>query len=208
VRTKPHGRDRLDRTLQWLPVTPTSLVVIGLACGLATPFVAQFGGRWLFAATILVVVTFFCDRWYPAVLERVGKPTRRSLVFVPVVARLVEVAWLYGFWRLGVPAGVVIAAGAISLLHEYIRSRAQIAGLREIAIPTLGERASRNWSALAGYGVGGVIALASTSITEGMATGIVTIAAIAWLLLGILGFVQLMIVVSAALRNNAPSSGA
>lgn len=183
------------------------MVVAGLVCGLVTPFVGQAGGRWLFVAAVLVVITFLCDRWYPVVLERAGKPSRRSLVFVPVAARLVEVAWLYGFWRLGVPTPVVIAAGTVSVLHEYVRSRAQVAGLREIAIPTLGERSSRHWSALAGYGVAGVVALASTEVTQGMATGVVTIAAIAWLLLGLLGFVQLMIVVSAALRNGDRPEG-
>ena len=177
------------------------MVLTGLVCGLATPFIGQVRGRWLFVAALLVVITFLCDRWYPVLLERVGAPTRRSLVFVPVVARLVEVAWLYGFWRLGVPTAVVVAAGTVSLLHEYIRSRAQVAGLREIAIPTLGERASRYWSALAGYGVAGVVALVPAGVVDGLITGVVTVAAVAWVLLGLLGFVQLMIVVSAALRS-------
>ncbi len=177
------------------------MVVVGLACGLVTPFAAQAGGWWLFTAALLVVVTFLCDRWYPAIFARVGEPGRRSLVFVPVAARLVEASWLYGFWRLGVPTGVVVAAGAVSVLHEYIRARGQIAGLQEIAFPTLGERSSRCWSALVGYGVAGAVSPASVEVAGGVATGVVTIAAIAWLLLGILGFVQLMIVVSAALRT-------
>ncbi|MGH8879233.1 MAG: CDP-alcohol phosphatidyltransferase family protein, partial [Stackebrandtia sp.] len=108
---------------------------------------------------------------------------------------------LYGFRKLGVPAGVVIAAGGLSLMHEYVRGRGHIAGLRDIGIATLGERSLRAWTALAGYGLAGAVALTATTMSVGLATGIMTIAATAWLLLALLGFVQLMIVVSAALRK-------
>ena len=152
-------------------------------------------------AAVAVLVTVVCDRLYPTVAEQAGPATRRALVFVPVSGRLTEAAWLYGFWKLGVPAGVVIAAGGLSLMHEYLRSRGHIAGLRDIGISTLGERSLRGWTTLAGYGIAGLVALAKTSMSTGLATGIVTIAATAWLLLAVLGFVQLMIVVSAALRK-------
>ncbi|GAA4899327.1 CDP-diacylglycerol--glycerol-3-phosphate 3-phosphatidyltransferase [Stackebrandtia albiflava] len=182
-------------------MTPTSVTVVGLVAGVITPFIAQAGGLWLVPAAVSVAVVVACDRWYPSVARRFGDPTRRVLVFVPLSARLVEVAWLYGFHRLGVPTGVLIGAGAVTILHEYLRARGQIAGLREVALSTLGERSSRLWSALAGYGVAAVVSVTGTAIAPGMVTGVATIAAIAWLLLGVLGLVQLMIVVSAALRG-------
>lgn len=201
MESQAQSAGRTDRALTTLRVTPATVASIGLACGIAAPFVAKQGNKWIFAGALLVLVTVVCDRMYPAVAERAGQASRRSLVFVPVAARLSEAAWLYGFWKLGVPAGVVVAAGGLSLVHEYLRARGQIAGLRDIGISTLGERSLRGWTVLAGYGVAGVVALASTAVSADLATGIMTIAATAWLLLAILGLVQLMIVVSTALRK-------
>lgn len=177
------------------------MVSIGLVCGIASPIIAKEGETWIAVGALLVLITVGCDRVYSIVVSPETQASRRSLVFVPMAARLTEAAWLYGFWKLGVPPGVVIAAGALSLGHEYIRARGQIAGLREIGISTLGERPGRALSALAGYGVSGAVALTSTSMTAGLTTGILTMSATAWLLLAVLGFVQLAIVMSAALRK-------
>ncbi|MGH8878971.1 MAG: hypothetical protein ACRD0P_16800 [Stackebrandtia sp.] len=174
---------------------------VGLVCGVAAPIVAKEGGTWLFAGAVLVFITVGCDRVYALAVAGVAQDSRRTLVFVPLAARITEAAWLYGFWKLGVPLGVVIGAGALSLLHEYLRARGQIAGLREVGISTLGERWGRAGTALVGYGVSGIVALTSSSMAGGLATGILTMAATAWLLLAVLGFVQLAIVMSAALRK-------
>ena len=177
------------------------MVVTGFVAGIATPFLAKQGGRWILAGAFLVLVTVASDQIYPKMVARLGEPSRRSRVFVPLAARLVEMAWLYGLWKLGVPAGVVVAAGGLTLMHEYVRARGQIAGLKDIGIVTLGERSMRGWIALGGYSMAGIVALTSTVYSPGMVTGIVTIATTAWLLLGVLGFVQLAIVVSAAFRS-------
>ena len=159
------------------------------------------GGRWILAGAFLTLVTVVCDQIYPKLAARAGEQSRRSRVFVPLAARLVEMAWLYGLWKLGVPAGVVVAAGGLTLMHEYVRARGQIAGLRDVGIVTLGDRSMRGWVVLAGYSVAGIVALASTFYSGGMVTGIVTIATTAWLLLAVLGFVQLAIVVSTAFKR-------
>lgn len=201
VDSQAQGAGRTNRALTTLRITPTTVVSIGLVCGVASPIIAKEGERWIAAGALLVLITVGCDRIYSIVVSPEEQSSRRSLVFVPMAARLTEAAWLYGFWKLGVPPGVVIAAGALSLGHEYIRARGQIAGLRDIGISTLGERPGRALAALAGYGVSGVVALTSTSMTAGLTTGILTMAATAWLLLAVLGFVQLAIVMSAALRK-------
>lgn len=187
--------------LRSLGLSPAIVVSVGLVCGVVSPIIAKEGGKWIAAGALLVLITVGCDRVYSLTVSPEAQASRRSLVFVPMAARLTEAAWLYGFWKLGTPPGIVIAAGALAIGHEYIRARGQIAGLREIGFSTLGERPGRSLSALAGYGVSGAVALTSSSMTAGLATGIVTMAATAWLLLAILGFVQLSIVMSAALRK-------
>ena len=190
-----------NRALTTLRITPAIVVTVGFVCGVAAPIVAKERGTWLFAGAVLVFITVACDRIYALAVAGVTQDSPRTLVFVPLAARLTEAAWLYGFWKLGVPPGVVIGAGSLTLLHEYLRARGQIAGLREVGISTLGERWGRSGTALVGYGISGVIALTSTSMADGLATGILTMSATAWLLLAILGFVQLAIVLSAALRK-------
>ena len=175
--------------------------MVGFGCAIATPFVVKQGGTWVFVGALLVAVSVGCDRLYPVAAELSGVVSRRRLVFVPLAARLSEAAWLYGYWKLGVPVGVVVAAGGLSLTHEYLRARGQIAGLRDVGIATLGERPSRSLTTLAGYGIAGVVGLAATAMSAELATGIITIAAMAWLLLAVLGLVQLAIVMAAALRR-------
>ncbi|HZE37939.1 MAG TPA: hypothetical protein VE172_03930 [Stackebrandtia sp.] len=201
MNSQAHGAGWTDRALSTLRLTPAVVTSIGLATGVAAPFVAKQGGVWIFTGAVLVAVTVLCDRAYPATTMLRGTASRRALVFVPLAARITEAAWLYGFWKLGTPAGVVIAAGAISFTHEYVRARGMIAGLRDIGLSTLGERTIRGLVALAGYGTAGAVALTSSKLSAGLATGIVTISATAWLLLGILGFVQLLVVMSAALKR-------
>ncbi|CAM3126108.1 CDP-diacylglycerol--glycerol-3-phosphate 3-phosphatidyltransferase [Stackebrandtia soli] len=177
------------------------MVVSGLVFAMVTSLVSARGGVWVLVGAGCVLATIACEWGYVAVSDRVGELGRRALVFVPLSNRIAEVAWLYGFWRLGVPAGVVVAAGAVSFTHEYVRSRAYIAGLRGSGMLTLGEHSGRGWAALAGYGIAGAVAVTGAPMAEGLGTGLMSIAATAWLLLGVLGLIQLTIVVSAALRK-------
>lgn len=181
-------------------ITPTLAALIGLLCGLLAPAVALQGESWILAGAFLVLLTLVCDRLYP-VAARIRAPGRRSLVFVPLASRLTELAWLFGFWKLGVPGEVVVAAGALAFTHEYVKARGFVAGLREIGISTLGERSVRASTTLAGFGVAGVVALNGSSLAGDLVVGVLTVAATAWLLLGVLGMLQVLIVVSAALRE-------
>lgn len=181
-------------------LTPTWVALIGLAAALGAPVVALQGVSWILLGAVLVLISFVCDRLYPVAARR--KATGRgALVFVPLASRVSEIAWLYGFWQLGVPAEVVVTAGGLSLLHEYVRARGYVAGTRDIGMATLGERGMRTWATMVGYGVAGTVALTSTTMSADLAVGIVTIAATGWLLLAALGLVQLLILVSAALRS-------
>src|SRR5262249_43710578 len=78
-------------------------------------------------------------------------------------------------------------AGALAWLHEYARARANAAGMAEIGSATLGERPTRVGLTVLGIGMAGVVGVTSNALPAGIATFAVGV----WIVLGIIGFVQL-----------------
>jgi CDP-diacylglycerol--glycerol-3-phosphate 3-phosphatidyltransferase len=85
----------------------------------------------------------------------------------------------------------------VSWLHEYVRARAIAAGMPDIGAVTVGERPTRVSVAISGLLVGGVAGL----VRDGWDAAVVTVAAVAWLALAVIGLGQLTAVVRRALRS-------
>ena len=92
------------------------------------------------------------------------------------------------FWVIGVPGPLVIAAGALSWLHEYARARAGAAGVRSIGTVTIGERPTRVSVTLVGLLLAGGAGL----LDRDLAAGTGTVAVAAWALLAVMGLTQLI----------------
>ena len=138
--------------------------------------------RVLVAGAVLVLLAGLADTLDGAVAVLSGRTTRLGYVLDSVADRVGEAAWLTAFWLAGAPGWLVVAAGAVSWLHEYARARATAAGMREIGVVTVGERPTRVSIAISGLLLAGVF---------GHGPIVLTVAAAAWLALAVVGLVQL-----------------
>lgn len=170
---------------------PPDLLTLGavLVSGAAAA-VAAAGGRWLLLAALVVVVSGLLDSVDGAVALLTGRATRWGFVLDSVADRLSDSAYLVGLWLAGAPAAGCVAGGVLMFLHEYTRARAGAGGLTEVAVVTVWERPTRVVVTAAFLGCAGLFR------DELWAS----LGAAAWVGLGAVGLVQLLVVVRRRLR--------
>ncbi len=188
VRLAWRGGNALAR----LRVGPSTVTSLGLLLCALVPVVALASPV---AAGVVVLLASFADGLDGAVAVVSGRATRIGYVYDSVADRLGEAAWLVALWVAGAPAGLAIAAGGVSWLHEYVRARAASAGMAEIGVVTVGERPTRVSVAASGLVVGGVAGL----VHHGWGAIVMTAAVAAWLALALIGLAQLAAAVRRAL---------
>ncbi|MQM26818.1 hypothetical protein [Glycomyces albidus] len=181
---------------------PGAVVGVGLAASLVIPFCVVVGGPVVLVALPLIAVTALCDASYTLIAARSTSLSRRVLVLEPLAARLSEACWLLALWFLGAPGWAVAVTGALCWMYVLTRLRARQVGLNELGMVTFGERSVREVVVALGLGACGVIAVAGGGQYSEWTEGVVTITITGWMLLAALGLLQLVIVVSAALRND------
>jgi phosphatidylglycerophosphate synthase len=174
-----------------LRFTPTAVTGLGLLVCAAVPFAVLAGPAGLLLGGVLVLLAAYADGLDGAVAVISGKASRLGYVIDSVADRLGELAWLVALWLAGAPAGLVVAAGAVSWLHEYVRARATAGGMREIGAVTVGERPTRVSVAISALIVGGAAGL----VHPGWDAVVVTVAGGIWLALGVAGLLQLSVAV-------------
>jgi phosphatidylglycerophosphate synthase len=157
---------------------------------LAVPFAAGLGPAGLLLGGLLVLLASVADGLDGAVAAVTGKASRLGFVYDSVADRLGEAAWLAAFWVAGAPGWLVVAGGALSWLHEYVRARATAGGMSDVGTVTVGERPTRVSVAVSGLVVGGIAGL----VHGGWDTTVVVVvvAAAVWLALSVIGFAQLV----------------
>lgn len=176
-------------------VSPTAVTVAGVVICAGVPLVARQGVQGPFLGALLILIAAVADSVDGAVAVISRRTSRLGYVYDSLADRLGEVAWLAAFWLLGAPGPLVVTAGALSWLHEYLRARAIAAGMREIGVVTVGERPTRVSVALVGLLVAGLAA----AIDAELAPAAVTLAAAVWVLTAGFGLGQLLTVVRSAL---------
>jgi phosphatidylglycerophosphate synthase len=191
VRLAYRGGSLLGR----LRVGPTAVTGAGLLLCLAVPFAALAGPGGLIVAAVVVLLAAFADGLDGAVAVVTGRVSRIGFVYDSMADRLGEVAWLAAFWVAGAPGWLVVAGGAASWLHEYLRARATAGGMPDIGTVTVGERPTRVSVAISGLLIGGVAGL----VHGGWDGSVVTLAAAIWLALALIGFAQLITAVRRSL---------
>jgi phosphatidylglycerophosphate synthase len=193
VRLAYRGGSRLGR----LGAGPAAVTTAGLLLCVAVPFAVLLGRGGLVLGGFLVLFAAFADGLDGAVAVVTGTVSRIGYVYDSVADRLGEVAWLTAFWLAGAPGWLVVTGGAASWLHEYVRARATAGGMAEIGAVTVGERPTRVSVAISALVVGGVAGL----VHAGWDTTVVTIGAVVWLALAVIGLGQLITAVRRALTT-------
>jgi phosphatidylglycerophosphate synthase len=183
VRLAYRGGSLLGR----LRVGPGAVTAAGLLLCVGVPFAAALGPIGLLAGGVIVLLASVADGLDGAVAVVTGRASRLGFVYDSVADRVGEAAWLAAFWVAGAPGWLVVAAGAVSWLHEYVRARAAAAGMTGIGAVTVGERPTRAAVAVAGLAVAGVAGL----IHEAWTPAVLTTAAAAWLALAVTGLIHL-----------------
>lgn len=179
-----------------LRVAPTAVTTLGLLICLAVPVAASRGPGGALVAAGLVLLAGVADALDGAVAVATRRTSRLGFVYDSVADRVGEAAWLAGLWLAGAPAGLVVAGGAASWLHEYVRARAAAAGMGDVGVVTVAERPTRVLVALVGFLLAGAAGLIEPDLLAGTAT----VAAVAWLFFATFGLGQLFGGVRRALR--------
>ncbi|MFC0003319.1 CDP-alcohol phosphatidyltransferase family protein [Micromonospora siamensis] len=178
-----------------LRVTPTAVTVAGVLLCFCVPLFAVRPGNGPILGALFVLAAAVADSVDGAVAVATARTTRLGYVYDSLADRLGEVAWLTAFWLVGAPGALVVAGGALSWLHEYVRARAVAAGMRELGAVTVGERPTRVCVALVGLLLAGVSGLIDPDLTAGT----MTMATAVWVLLAGFGLGQLLSAVRRAL---------
>ncbi len=197
VRRWFHTGYAIARVASRLSIRPGAVTAIGLLACVFVPVFAIRGTGLPLVAASLVAAAAIADTVDGALAVLTSRTTRMGYVYDAVADRLGEVCWLLALWRLGAPVSVTVAAGALTWLHEYARSRANAAGMTEISAVTLGERPTRVFVSVIGLGLAGVIGLGSADLARGTST----FAVFTWLVLAVIGFAQLFASVHRALAG-------
>lgn len=179
-----------------LGVRPTTVTATGLVLCVGVPVSCVPGRFWPLVGAALVVLAAFADTVDGAIAVCTGQVTRLGYLYDSIADRLAELSWIAALWLLGVPVWLAAAALAVSWLHEYIRARAMAAGMSGLGEVTVGEAPMRVAVAAAALVLAGLAGL----LNADLATGVATMAAAIWTLLGLTGLMQLGSAVHTALR--------
>jgi CDP-diacylglycerol--glycerol-3-phosphate 3-phosphatidyltransferase len=177
----------IARPLAAAGIRPNAVTVAGLVlAGLVLP-VAAGGDRWPLLAVLLIVLAGLLDSLDGAVAVLTDRVSRRGAVLDATCDRLADLCLISALWLAGGSPGWCVAGGVVALLHEQLRASARAVGMREVGIVTVAERPTR------------VIVTATFLLGAGLypdrAGGWATAGASAWTVIGIIGFLQLAVVV-------------
>ncbi|WP_410573068.1 CDP-alcohol phosphatidyltransferase family protein [Amycolatopsis sp. cmx-4-61] len=126
-----------------LGVPPDVLTGCGVLSALAAVWLAALGGDALWLALAAIVATGVFDGLDGAVALRTGRARPLGAVLDAASDRLTELCFVAVLLVLGAPAGWCAAMAVLLLLHEYVRARAQAAGMAGAGAITVAERPTR-----------------------------------------------------------------
>lgn len=188
----------IGRPLARRGILPDMLTVWSVWLAFAVFVPAQAGGHWPVLAGWLLVVSGLGDTLDGCVAALTNRATRWGYVLDSVVDRINDVIYLVAVWSVGGPAALAIAAGCALGLLEYLRARAGNAGMGEVGVVTIGERATRVILCAASIHFGGVF----VEHAELVATiGLAALTAVS-----VIAVVQLTVVVRRALLGQPTAS--
>jgi len=175
----------LAKPLAATRVPPDLVTVLGLAVSGAAAALASGGEDWwLLAAGLVVVAAGLVDNLDGAVAVLTDRATRWGAVLDSVVDRCSDLLFLSALWLAGAEPWVCVAGAALMLLQEYARARAGASGMAEVGVVTVWERPTRV-----------IVTAAFLGSAALLGDPWSTLGAAAWLALGVVGLVQVLVVV-------------
>lgn len=173
------------RPLARTGVPPDAVTLLGLAVsGAAAGLAAGDGGWWLLGAALVVVLSGLVDNLDGAVAVLTGRVTRWGTVLDSLADRVSDLLYLLALWLAGAPGAVCVGGGVLMVLQEYARARAGASGMAEVGVVTVWERPTRV-----------IVTAAFLASAAVLGDPWPTLGAAAWVGLGVVGLVQLLVVV-------------
>jgi phosphatidylglycerophosphate synthase len=160
-------------------ITASALLVMAGAIG----WVVGPNPKYLIAAFLILLVGLI-DSFDGIVALRSSRVTIWGAYLDSIVDRFIDVGIGILFLALGAPIELVMPAVSIALIHEYLRARAGGVGHHEVGVVTIAEKPTR--IAL------GVMFLVACAVRPQDTEQLATIAIATWLIVGLVGFTQLM----------------
>jgi phosphatidylglycerophosphate synthase len=173
---------------------PDAVTVAGLLVAGAAVVPAASGGRWPLAAALAVAVSGVLDTLDGAVAALTGRASRWGFVLDSVCDRVADAAYAAALAVAGAPALLAVCGAGVAWLHEYVRARAAVAGMPEIGVVTVSERPTRVLVTAMFLLGAGLFPLESERWAAAGASALTT--------LGVVGLVQLLVVVRRRVRDS------
>ena len=182
----------IARPFAAVSASPDLVTLIGLAVGVAVPLLTAVNTSTAWAVAAVVVVALgVIDGVDGAVAVLTSRASRWGHVADSLVDRLVECAMLIALQRGGAPAQVALLAGVMTASQEYARARAAGVGLTDITVVTVCERPTRI--------IATVAAFLGAAVMPGHVKLAMTLGAGVWAALGVVGLLQMVVMVRRAL---------
>ena len=172
------------RPLAAARVPPDVVTVCGVIASAGVLALAGWGGAWLLLAAGIAVVAGLLDNLDGAVAVLRGRVSAYGTVLDSTCDRVSDLLLVAALWAAGGPALASVLGGSLMLVQEYIRATAAAAGMREVGVVTVWERPTR-------------VIVTSTFLAAAALLGDPwpALGAWAWVGLGVVGVVQLGVVV-------------
>ncbi len=152
----------------------------------AAVLLAASANQNYFLASFIVLVVGLVDSFDGMVAVRTGRTSSWGAFLDGIVDRFIDVGIGILLIVLGAPIELVVLAISIAMVHEYMRAKASGIGFREVGVITPAEKPTR--IAL------GVMFLLACGLLPENAIQLATVAAVAWITLGVISFVMLLMV--------------
>jgi phosphatidylglycerophosphate synthase len=184
-------------------VSPDVLTGCGVLTGISAVALAGAAGPWRWGTLALVLATGVLDGLDGAVALRTGRARPLGAVWDAFADRLTDLCFAGVLLVLGAPVPWCAALAGLVLCHEYLRARAQGAGMTGAGAITVAERPTRI-VVVAVAAAGSAAAPAGTPLTGWNWAS--TCAAL-WLVLSVIGLAHLGVAVVRALSRPAGEVG-
>nr|WP_276610980.1 CDP-alcohol phosphatidyltransferase family protein [Kineococcus siccus] len=172
------------------PAAVTLAGAVGSVAAAVVAVVAGPGGAGAVLAAAVLAVSGLLDNLDGAVAVISDRVGRRGALLDAACDRVGDAACAAVLWGCGAPAWLALLAGGLAQWQEYVRARAQGLGVTEVGVVTVAERPTR-------VSIAAATAAATAVVPE---VGWATIGTAVWAALGVVGFLQLAVVLARRLR--------